>query len=154
MTSLTFDGKTLNEARGYRQILSDFQFVFCLKIFSEIFGLTDVLYDIIQSKQFDIAYCVTKVRETKNSIQKQRTKLANYWNFTLNVAEAPRKRGQTEEQAMTAYRQMFFSVVDTIVVQIDSRFESLTSRKFVSLLDHSKHQLYCENFPEQELQSL
>ncbi|XP_046863321.1 uncharacterized protein LOC124457074 [Xenia sp. Carnegie-2017] len=49
-----FDGTTFNEARGYRQVLAAFQFVFCLKIFSEIFGLTDVLYNIIQSKQFDI----------------------------------------------------------------------------------------------------
>ncbi|XP_046862457.1 zinc finger MYM-type protein 1-like [Xenia sp. Carnegie-2017] len=77
-----FDGTTLNEARGYRQVLADFQCVFCLKIFSEIFGLTDVLYNIIQSKQFDIVFCVTKARETKDKIQEQRIKFVDYWNFT------------------------------------------------------------------------
>ena len=57
---------SLNEVRGYRNILTDFQFVFCLNIFST------VLNDIVQNKQFDIAYCVTKVRETKDRIQQIR----------------------------------------------------------------------------------
>ncbi|XP_046860181.1 zinc finger MYM-type protein 1-like [Xenia sp. Carnegie-2017] len=92
-----FDGTTLNEARGYRQVLADFQFVFCLKIFSEIFGLTDVLYNIIQSKQFDIVFCVTKVRETKDKIQEQRTKFVDYWNFTSSIVKVALKRGQSEE---------------------------------------------------------
>ncbi|XP_046855171.1 zinc finger MYM-type protein 1-like [Xenia sp. Carnegie-2017] len=136
-----FDGTTLNEARGYRQALADFQFVFCLKIFSEIFGLTDVLYNIIQSKQFDIVFCVTKVRETKDKIQEQRTKFVDYWNFTSSIVKVALKRGQSEEDVKASFRQMFFCVVDTIVVQIDSRFESLNSRAFLSLLDHSKHEL-------------
>ena len=63
-----FDGPLLNEARGYRNILTDFQFVFYLNTFSAVFGLTTVLYDVVQNKQFDIAYCVTKVRETKDRI--------------------------------------------------------------------------------------
>ncbi|XP_046863387.1 uncharacterized protein LOC124457143 [Xenia sp. Carnegie-2017] len=149
-----FDGTTLNEARGYRQVLADFQFVFCLKIFSEILGLTDVLYNIIQSKQFDIVFCVTKVRETKDKIQEQRTKFVDYWNFTSSIVKIALKHGQSEEDVKASFRQMFFCVVDTIVVQIDSRFESLNSRAFVSLLDHSKHELYSRNFPERELQSL
>ncbi|CAB3994405.1 Hypothetical predicted protein [Paramuricea clavata] len=58
-----FEGSVLNDTRGYRNILTDFQFVFCLNIFSAVFGLTTVLYDIVQSKQFDIAYCVTYLLE-------------------------------------------------------------------------------------------
>ncbi|XP_046862436.1 uncharacterized protein LOC124455866 [Xenia sp. Carnegie-2017] len=122
--------------------------------FDEIFGLTDVLYNIIQSKQFDIVFCVTKVRETKDKIQEQRTKFVDYWNFTSSIVKVALKRGQSEEDVKASFRQMFFCVVDTIVVQIDSRFESLNSRAFVSLLDHSKHELYSRNFPERELQSL
>ncbi|XP_046859028.1 uncharacterized protein LOC124452512 [Xenia sp. Carnegie-2017] len=65
--------------------------------FDEIFGLTDVLYNIIQSKQFDIVFCVTKVRETKDKIQEQRTKFVDYWNFTSSVVKVALKRGQSEE---------------------------------------------------------
>ncbi|XP_046862771.1 zinc finger MYM-type protein 1-like [Xenia sp. Carnegie-2017] len=122
--------------------------------FDEIFGLTDVLYNIIQSKQFDIVFCVTKVRETKDKIQEQRTKFVDYWNFTSSIVKVALKRGQSEEDVKASFRQMFFCVVDTIVVQIDSRFESLNSRAFVSLLEHSKHEVYSRNFPERELQSL
>ncbi|XP_046847816.1 zinc finger MYM-type protein 1-like [Xenia sp. Carnegie-2017] len=122
--------------------------------FDEIFGLTDVLYNIIQSKQFDIVFCVTKVRETKDKIQEQRTKFVDYWNFTSSIVKVALKRGQSEEDVKASFREMFFCAVDTIVVQIDSRFESLNSRAFVSLLDYSKHELYSRNFPERELQSL
>jgi hypothetical protein len=72
----------------------------------------------------------------------------------LEVADVPMRRGQTEQEVKASFRQIFFSVVDTTVVQIDIRFESLNSRKFVSLLDHSKHELYSRNFPEEELNSL
>ena len=67
-----FDGPVLNEARRYRNILTDLQFVFCLNIFSAVFRLTSVLYHVVQNKQFDIAYCVTKVWETKDRIQEIR----------------------------------------------------------------------------------
>ncbi|XP_046852368.1 uncharacterized protein LOC124445661 isoform X3 [Xenia sp. Carnegie-2017] len=87
-------------------------------------------------------------------IQEQRTKFVDYWNFTSSIVKVALKRGQSEEDVKASFRQMFFCVVDTIVVQIDSRFESLNSRAFVSLLDHSKHELYSRNFPERELQSL
>ncbi len=149
-----FEGSVLNEARGYQNILTDFQFVFCLNIFSAVFGLTTVLYDIVQSKQFDIAYCITKVQETKNRIQELRNNFESSWNSTLEVADAPKRRGQTEQEVKASFRQIFFSVIDTTVVQIHIRFETLNSRKFVSLLDHSKHELYCRNFPEEELNSL
>jgi hypothetical protein len=149
-----FEGSVLNEARGYRNILTDFQFVFCLNIFSAVFGLTTVLYDIVQSKQFDIAYCVTKVQETKAGIQELRNNFESSWNSTLEGADVPMRRGQTEQEVKASFRQIFFIVVDTTVVQIDIRFESLNSRKFVSLLDHSKHELYSRNFPEEELNSL
>lgn len=130
-----FEGSVLNEARGYRNILTDFQFVFCLNIFSAVFGLTTVLYDIVQSKQFDIACCVTKVQETKAGIQELRNSFESSWNSTLEVADIPMRRGQTEQEVKASFRQIFFSVVDTTVVQIDIRFESFNSRKFVSLLD-------------------
>ena len=32
-----FEGSVLSKARGYRNILTDFQFVFCLNIFSAVF---------------------------------------------------------------------------------------------------------------------
>ena len=38
--------------------------------------------------------------------------------------------------------------------QIDSRFESLNSRKLISLSDHCKHEWYFQDFPERELESL
>ncbi len=138
-----FEGSVLNEARGYQNILTDFQFVFCQNIFPAVFGLTTVLYDIFQSKQFDIAYCITKVQETKNRIQELRNNFESSWNSTLEVAGVPKRRGQTEQEVKASFRQIFFSVIDTTVVQIDIRFETLNSRKFVSLLDHSKHELYC-----------
>ena len=123
-------------------------------MFNDIFGLTGVLYDIIQSKQFDIAYCIGKVRETKQNIVKLREDFEKYWNDTLHVVYPPTRRNQSAEETKLSFCQLFYSVIDTIVVQIDSRFQSLQQRKFVSLLDHCKYEAYCQNFPEGDLESL
>ena len=107
-----FEGTVLNEACGYRNVLTDFQFVFCLNIFSPLFGLTTVLYDIVQSKQLDIAYCINKVQEMKSRIQELRDNFESSWNSTLKVADIPKRRGQTEQQVKVSFRQTFFSVVE------------------------------------------
>ncbi len=90
----------------------------------------------------------------KNRIQELRNNFEPSWNSTLEVAEVPKRPGQTEQEVKASIQQIFFSVIDTTVVQIDIRFESLNGRKFVPLLDHSKHELYCRNFPKEELNSL
>ena len=96
--------------------------MFCLNILSAVFGLTTVLYDIVQNKQCDIAYCITKVQETKNRFQELRNNFESSWNSTLELADVPKRRGQTEQEVKASFRQIFFSVIDTTVVQIDIRF--------------------------------
>ena len=55
-----FDCKTLSEARGYTDKFFQ-NSKKNLKVFSAIFGFSDVLYDIVQSKQFDIPSGSTKL---------------------------------------------------------------------------------------------
>ncbi len=90
----------------------------------------------------------------EKKIQELRNNFKSSWNSALEVADVPKRQGQIEQEVKASFRQIFFSVIDTAVTQIDISFKTLNSRKFVSLLDHSKHELYCRNFPEEELNSL
>ena len=87
-------------------------------------------------------------------ILRQPENFEKYWNDTLLVDHPSTRRNQSAEETKLSFRQLFYSVIDTIVVQIDSRFQSLQQRKFVSLLDHCKNEAYCQNFPEGDLESL
>ncbi len=109
-----FEGSVVNNACWDQNILTDFQFVFCLNIFSTVFGLTTDLYDIVQSKQFDIAYCITKVQEMKNRIQELRNNFEPSWNSTLEVAEVPKRRGQTEQEVKKCHFNKYFSLLLTL----------------------------------------
>lgn len=52
------------KARGYICFLEEPETIFLLHVFAGIFGVTDVLYDILQSKSFDVMFCKGKVDET------------------------------------------------------------------------------------------
>ncbi|XP_050315519.1 zinc finger MYM-type protein 1-like [Anthonomus grandis grandis] len=48
---------SINSAKGFLKSFLEFEFVFLLNVFSEIFLKTDFLYDILQKKTFDVVLC-------------------------------------------------------------------------------------------------
>ena len=44
--------------------LEQFQFAFLICAFGDIFGLTNVLYDILQKKSFGFNFCVPQIKHT------------------------------------------------------------------------------------------
>lgn len=62
-----WDGETCSMARGFHGFLLDFDTIFFLKVFSEIFCFSDILYLVLQSKELDFVACSKSVNETKNS---------------------------------------------------------------------------------------
>lgn len=59
-----WDGDTLSQVTSFLFNMKEFEFNLFLKTFAEIlveiFAETDILYDIIQKKTCDIAYCVKR----------------------------------------------------------------------------------------------
>lgn len=60
--SSQWDNETLIKAQGFVAFLNR------LEISSVIFGNTDILYDIFQTKKYDILYCSQKVKDTPKFI--------------------------------------------------------------------------------------
>ena len=69
------------KARGYISFLEEPETIFLLHVFAHIFGVTDVLYDILQSKSFDVMFCKDKVDETcAKFIQERNSGFDVIWN--------------------------------------------------------------------------
>ncbi len=53
----TMDDDTLDCAKGFVRKLEDFEFVFMLYTYEQIFSETDVVFDIVQQRAMDVLYC-------------------------------------------------------------------------------------------------
>ena len=153
-----WDSETLNSSRGYIVLLKkDFNFNFLLKVFGEIFPLTDTLFDVLQSKTNDIAYCVQKINDFKILIQSKRDSFLEIWDSAKNICdilkpEAKRLRIDSVGDSETCYRKLFFEIIDNILVQLDSRFSNVESLKFLELTNLKKY--YNAPFPQSAFDSL
>nr|CAI5829257.1 unnamed protein product [Callosobruchus analis] len=67
---------------------------------------------------------------------------------------AHNKNDVDTNQLVEKYRALHYEILDTISLQIKTRFEGLEKLLFVALLDTSRFQTYSENFPTQALNNL
>ncbi len=57
----TMDDDTLDCAKGFVRKLEDFEFVFMLYTYEQIFSETDVVFDIVQQRAVDVLYCKKRI---------------------------------------------------------------------------------------------
>jgi len=51
-------------------------------VFAQIFASNDALYDILQSKSFDVIYCKEKVDEKRGKLYWEKFDLTSVWDAT------------------------------------------------------------------------
>jgi hypothetical protein len=68
-----WDTETYLTFRAFLASLHDFDFIFLLAVCSELFSITDTLFEILQKKIMDINYCQRKVTEFKDVINNKMT---------------------------------------------------------------------------------
>ncbi len=56
-TTINTTINTLDCAKGFVRKLEDFEFVFMLYTYEQIFSETDVVFDIVQQRAMDVLYC-------------------------------------------------------------------------------------------------
>lgn len=133
-----WDPETLNLSRGYLDALKrDFNFNFLLDVFSEIFPLTDILFNILQSKSNDIGFCIQKIKEFQLRVAEKRNEFERFWETVGQVInlEPPRKRprtGDVGDHKMT-YRRLFNEIMDNINGQLTTRFKNFSNLQFLEL---------------------
>ncbi|XP_022160087.1 zinc finger MYM-type protein 1-like [Myzus persicae] len=149
-----WDNEAIVLSQGFINFLDSRQTYFLLIVFSKIFSLTDILYEVLQTKRLDILYCVKKIEETKCQLQNYRLNLfEKLWETVLS------DKGDFELQRKirdpkTFYKVLFNEIFDNILTNLQARFGSLIKFEFLSLIDPSKYSNYTNEFPNSALENL
>ncbi|KAL7385224.1 hypothetical protein ABVT39_017898 [Epinephelus coioides] len=130
----TMDDDTLGCAKGFVMKLEDFEFVFMLYTYEQIFSETDVVFDIVQQRAMDVLYC-------KNRIE---SLLACQEETACQREEDPKER----------YRNLYMAILDNLTEQIPRRFANLESMRFLELVSPGKFDEMRQVFPEEAFQSV
>ena len=162
-TTNTWDSKDRMAAVGYLKFLCKYKTVFLLNVLSTIYSQTDILFNILQNKNFDIIYCDKKIEEIKVFFKKERESgFGHYWTLTNNSAEIDfddvkvKRKKKDDLPKEDFYRKLFFEIIDNIEGQLCSRFSTLRKLEIFGLLNYEKFGEYKKksNFPEDLLKKL
>ena len=117
-----FDHKLINEAQGFLQSLSSFDFNILLIIYALIFSFTEYLFNIFQSKSMDSLFCSCEVENTITKLEELKTnKFDEIWNVVVSKCGLPtRRKVWCNLQPELQYKTLFFEIIDTIVIVVSS----------------------------------
>ncbi|GAA6100996.1 lethal(3)malignant brain tumor-like protein 2 isoform X1 [Tachysurus ichikawai] len=145
-----FDLETVHCASGH---LAHFEFCYFLFFFTGIFDIADVLFGILQSKTLDVQFCLARITDFCQSVERKRAQFSDIFEKTRQVAGQPSApRGKPD--ARSHYRELHVVVIDNILTRIKNRFEDHERLMFVGLLDCEQFEKFKQTFPEAELKSL
>ncbi len=101
----TMDDDTLDCAKGFVRKLEDFEFVFMLYTYEQIFSETDVVFDIVQQRAMDVLYCKKRIESLLAFVKEKRSEgafqavYAKAADLTSDPRDEPmRKRRLTQLQ--------------------------------------------------------
>ncbi|XP_051918603.1 zinc finger MYM-type protein 1-like [Hippocampus zosterae] len=152
-----YDQDAVLAADGFAARLGDFEFCFLLNVFNGIFEYADVLFGILQTKWLDVQFCMARVNEFCEAVERAREKFGEIYEETERVSGAPSVRGgrgAAQDDPRAHYQRLHTSVLDNILSQIRTRFEDHERLMFLSLLDPQRFHSYRKKFPQTALSSL
>ncbi|ROL48605.1 Zinc finger MYM-type protein 1 [Anabarilius grahami] len=158
----TMDDDTLDCAKGFVRKLEDFEFVFMLYTYEQIFSETDVVFDIVQQRAMDVLYCKNRIESLLAFVKEKRSEgafqaiYAKTADLTSDPRDEPmRKRRLTQLQdPQVRYRNLYMAILDNILEQIPQRFSNLESMLFLELVNPGKFDDMRQVFPEEAFQSV
>ncbi|XP_056619959.1 zinc finger MYM-type protein 1-like [Triplophysa dalaica] len=155
------DDDTVRGALGFIGYLENFEFMFFLSTFKAIFSLTDVVFDIVQNKAMDIAFCRKKIDNLLSTLvtlgsEDRFTQVYDSAAHLPDVHAPKRSRAMMKEgvDVKEHYRLLYMSIIDNQTKQIKQRFADLDNLKFLQLLNNAMFEQMCNVFPVEALHSL
>nr|CAH7712282.1 unnamed protein product [Callosobruchus chinensis] len=150
------DQTSVRQSDGYLNKFKDFEFAFLVIVFNDIFWVTDILFDVLQKKSFDIHFCILQIKNALTAINNKRNEgtFIDIFDMAESRTTIPSELDTTRDQLVEKYRVLYYEILDTISLQIKTRFEDLEKLLFVALMDTSRFQTYSKNFPTQAINNL
>ena len=148
----------LASVSGHLSNLEDFNFCFCLAVFSRIFSHTTVLFSYSQRSSFDIVSSRQKIDAYLQNIHALRGKFEEIYEATLSDVGPPRQRQRSAaptSDAKSNFRVLFCEIIDNITQHMRVRFSDYRKIQFPVLLQSSKFvDYYRKNFPNESFRCL
>ncbi|XP_017295795.1 zinc finger MYM-type protein 1 [Kryptolebias marmoratus] len=151
-----WDNDTLIMAAGYNQWLSKESTLFFIMAYKNIFSETDELHRVLQNKVMDTKFCCARICDTIGAVERQRREFDSFYDgferkcVTLGLTEKIQRNQALRDER----KQMFFSILDNVCVQLKARFDHFGDLAFLSLVDCSKFLKMSKHFDNAKLQSL
>lgn len=116
-------------------------FVFCVPHF--------LLFGILQSKTLDVQFCLARVDEFYDTIERVRGRFGEIYKSAVRETYAPcTRRGQSQGDIRARYQKLHSDILDNILVQIWNQFKDHRKIMFLSLLDPQQFHSYQRKFPD------
>ncbi|KAK1903270.1 Zinc finger MYM-type protein 1 [Dissostichus eleginoides] len=148
-----FDDETVHCSDGYITLLTSFDFSFWLKTFHAIFSYSDVVFQILQNKGFDMQFCLARVDQLQREIEQEKGNFDSVYDETQALVGPLRGRG-AQGDVRARYRELHCSIIGSLLTQIANRFSDHKKLELLALLDPQKFGHYCNYFPTAALNSL
>ena len=157
----TSDQSSITQSVGFLNHLNNFEFALFTSIFSEIFEMTDILFDTLQKRSLNINLCISQIRNTQRLLNEKRNE-KNFQEIFDSVSikvsvPANYREGRktlTTEEIFVKYKLLYYEILDTISGQIDTRFPDMDKIIFVTLMDTTRFEEYAIEFPLESLNNL
>lgn len=148
-----WDAESFNCASGLLNILNKTQFTYLLCLYKQIFVYIDHLFALLQNKvTSDINMCNTEIQKTIGVIKNMRSE-----NTVKSCVENSKKICNDlsiSEQEFGSFKLLTYEILDTLTVQMETRFGDIEKIRFVELLDQNSFGGYKLDFPAMKLNNL
>lgn len=159
--SENWENDTVVKAQGFKSFLQNFRTIFLLEVFSKFFGYTDVLYNVLQSKMYDVLYCCKKINEVSQQLMHDKEhEFENLWDSALSSKSGidcftlSKRKRVDEEDDKKSYLTLYQNIVENVCIQLKNRYSSLSKLEFFQLLWNEKYEHYNKQFPDHLLNKL
>jgi hypothetical protein len=111
-----WDSKSVIKARGFLAFNENFDKIFLLEVFSNVFNYTEVLCSLLQIKNFDTLYYEKKIKETQAHLNRDRDHFSpSVWAHAVSQKNAPEQRTRrrhSEDDYEVTYKSLYFEIID------------------------------------------
>ncbi|XP_050063246.1 zinc finger MYM-type protein 1-like [Aphis gossypii] len=143
----SWDPISVCTASGLYDKLNDANFVYFLVLFSKVFLYTDHVFNFLQSKSLsNIKSCISEIQNLKKNL----TDLRNDSNVNncCNEAIILNNTLEYEDKKRNELRKITYEILDSLIIQINIRFEDFPKLEFVEIINEKMFKNYYFEFPE------